>query len=749
MPPRARLTRHSTPESKMAAENLEWERSKISNQDLNLMKKLGLMKKEGSLRFPSEESYPSPPIEYRVSFVDHLIRGLSTPIHDFLRGLLFFYGVQLHQLTPNSILHVAIFITLCECFLGVQPNWALWKRIFCLRRNGSHNIAYNIGGVVICVRPDVEYIDVKFPDSVQGWRKRWLYVHEESSDSTEYNIAPFDGSAKILRRRSWDAEATEEEKTATEALMSRIHELQNTRGKELSGIQITAYFLRVRVQPLQARKNPLWMYAGEKDADRLSKDLSVKDLEKLIRRISSLSKKDPIPSSCRVTPYSATNALSHNHKTASPLPPLPEGGEVEERAVVTDDNQGTSRPESEIAGSKKSADSSEKEVESEASESTRSLPSAVSPRNKRKRDEVVDSGPSKSGAPPAEEVVPTNERTTFNPYEDALVSSDDEDENPPIDATTRTSTSRTLVVSEAQPDGDETSPPQRDIKHPTPVASPRAPSPKRARVEPAKEPTLLIGSSTTPSMDDPLMKEFIRLGTQFIGYRDHAKKLEANLAEANKRADALALKLEQSEKARKKAETDAAAVEDLRKRLHDAETSLSDNIAQQSAREDEIVTRLESQSRRFVRKTQQDYDLENPEGDRLLDVLSLLEIHGDEARQGLTDARVVLSRLFPYFFVKKEEPETFTALAQCFRSQEDLGPSLRQEGLKIGVEGTIALVADSQQDVDWAKVGDVKDMETKKWQSLIKAAKPNSKKILAFLGFKPTPAPSSSKPEVK
>ncbi|KAK1609107.1 hypothetical protein QYE76_032780 [Lolium multiflorum] len=216
---------------------------------------------------------------------------------------------------------------------------------------------------------------------------------------------------------------------------------------------------------------------------------------------------------------------------------------------------------------------------------------------------------------------------------------------------------------------------------------------------------MLIGSSTTPLMDEPLMKEFIRLGTQFIGYRDYAAKLEETLAESNKRADALAIKLEQSERARKKAEADAAAVEDLRKRLHDAETSLSDNIAHQSAR-----------------KTQQDYDLENPEGDRLLDALSLLEIHGDEAREGLAEARTGLSRLFPYFFTKKEEPATFTALAKCFNSQEDLGLKLRQEGLKVGVEGTIALVADSQQDVDWARVGDTKEMETKRWQSLIKAA---------------------------
>ncbi|KAK1608207.1 hypothetical protein QYE76_031880 [Lolium multiflorum] len=249
-----------------------------------------------------------PPIGYRVSFVDHLICGLAAPIHDFLRGLLFVYGLQLHHHTPNSILHISIFITLCESFLGVQPNWALWKRIFLLHRNGSPNIAYNIGGVVICVRPDVEYFDVKFPDSVQGWHKKWLYVLEECADSLEHNIPPFNGNEKILRGRSWDAEATDEEKSATEALMTRIHELQNTRG-ELSGIQITTYFLRIRVQPLQARKNPLWMYAGDKDVDRLSTDLSIKDLEKLVRKISSLSKKDTVRSSFRVIPYSATNAL--------------------------------------------------------------------------------------------------------------------------------------------------------------------------------------------------------------------------------------------------------------------------------------------------------------------------------------------------------------------------------------------------------------------------------------------------------
>nr|XP_051190906.1 uncharacterized protein LOC127304248 [Lolium perenne] len=165
----------------------------------------------------------------------------------------------------------------------------------------------------------------------------------------------------------------------------------------------------------------------------------------------------------------------------------------------------------------------------------------------------------------------------------------------------------------------------------------------------------------------PLMLEFICLGTQFVGYHDYAKQAEENLAEANSRADALALKLEQSEKARKKAEADAkkskakaATVEDLRKKLHEAETSL--------------------------RKTGQEYELRDPENDPLLDALSLLEIHGDEARDGLAEAEAGLSQLYPYFFPRKEQPAPFLALAKCFNTPKNLGIKLRQESLKVGVE---------------------------------------------------------------
>ncbi|KAK1677920.1 hypothetical protein QYE76_038768 [Lolium multiflorum] len=237
----------------------------------------------------------------------------------------------------------------------------------------------------------------------------------------------------------------------------------------------------------------------------------------------------------------------------------------------------------------------------------------------------------------------------------------------------------------------------------------------------------------------PVIKDLLRIGAQFVGYRDYASKAEEKLAEANERANTLAQQLEQSEKARKKAESDAvdaraeadkakadaAGVEDLRKRLHTAETSLGDHIAAQSAREEAILKRVTTQSRRFVSKTAQKFQLDEPVNDPLLDALSL-----------------------PRSSWMKEEPETFLDLAKCFNPAEDLGLKVRHENMKVAVENTVALVADSQQSIDWSKVGDTEQIEQSRWRSLIKAAKPNTRKILAYIGIKPSSTPSSSKPEV-
>jgi hypothetical protein len=131
-----------------------------------------------------------------------------------------------------------------------------------------------------------------------------------------------------------------------------------------------------------------------------------------------LSKKIEVPASYQVEPFSVTRALPvvgsfsssctnflasptnlhvltcflflQNHHTLSSLPPLPEGRDVPERAIINDDSEETSVLASEPAESEKSVGSSDQISESEqvsGSSNTNSTPLAASPdRRKRKRN---------------------------------------------------------------------------------------------------------------------------------------------------------------------------------------------------------------------------------------------------------------------------------------------------------------------------------------------------------------------------
>ena len=42
----------------------------------------------------------------RVVFLAHFVRGLGFPLHPFVRGLMFYYGLDFHDLAPNFILNI-------------------------------------------------------------------------------------------------------------------------------------------------------------------------------------------------------------------------------------------------------------------------------------------------------------------------------------------------------------------------------------------------------------------------------------------------------------------------------------------------------------------------------------------------------------------------------------------------------------------------------------------------------------------
>ena len=57
-----------------------------------------------------------------------IIRGLVFPLHPFVYGLMFYYGLDFHDLAPNSILNISAFIVVCEAFLRIHLTSAYGSR---------------------------------------------------------------------------------------------------------------------------------------------------------------------------------------------------------------------------------------------------------------------------------------------------------------------------------------------------------------------------------------------------------------------------------------------------------------------------------------------------------------------------------------------------------------------------------------------------------------------------------------------
>jgi hypothetical protein len=80
------------------------------------------------------------------------------------------------------------------------------------------------------------------------------------------------------------------------------------------------------------------------------------------------------------------------------------------------------------------------------------------------------------------------------------------------------------------------------------------------------------------------------------------------------------------------------------------------------------------------------------------------------ARDCLNEGRAAFERLFPHFFPKDLVPDKSEPLAKCFTGKDDPVLAYRQSALKVGVDGTIALVMASDEKIDWAKVAAVRGL---------------------------------------
>src|SRR3990170_4641964 len=102
----------------------KWMASFVKEKDIMKLREAGYLAKEIAYRLSAKgQIIPTPEPHERVVFIPHFVRGLGFPLHPFVHGLMFYYGLDFHDLAPNSFLHISAFIVVCEALLRIPPHF--------------------------------------------------------------------------------------------------------------------------------------------------------------------------------------------------------------------------------------------------------------------------------------------------------------------------------------------------------------------------------------------------------------------------------------------------------------------------------------------------------------------------------------------------------------------------------------------------------------------------------------------------
>ena len=104
--------------------------SSVTEEHIERLRSAGYLSGDIAHRLPDEgQLIPTPRPHERVVFLPNFLRGLGFPLHPFVRGLMFYYGLDFHDLAPNFILNISAFIVVCEAFLCICPISAYGSRL--------------------------------------------------------------------------------------------------------------------------------------------------------------------------------------------------------------------------------------------------------------------------------------------------------------------------------------------------------------------------------------------------------------------------------------------------------------------------------------------------------------------------------------------------------------------------------------------------------------------------------------------
>ena len=104
--------------------------SSVKKEDIKKLREAGYLSKDTAHRLQAEgQIKPTPKPQERVVFLSHFIRGLGFPLHPFVCGLMFYYGLDFHDLAPNFIINISAFISCARPSSASRPTSAYGSRL--------------------------------------------------------------------------------------------------------------------------------------------------------------------------------------------------------------------------------------------------------------------------------------------------------------------------------------------------------------------------------------------------------------------------------------------------------------------------------------------------------------------------------------------------------------------------------------------------------------------------------------------
>ena len=153
--------------------------SSVTEGDIKKLRRAGYLAADIAHWLPAaRQIVPTPEPYERVVFLPHFVRGLGFPLHPFVRGLMFYYGLDFHDLAPNFILNILAFIIVCEAFLRIKLHFRLWLKIFNVKPKIVVVQQAECGGTMVGKMPNVTWLEGSYVETIKGWQSGWFYITE-------------------------------------------------------------------------------------------------------------------------------------------------------------------------------------------------------------------------------------------------------------------------------------------------------------------------------------------------------------------------------------------------------------------------------------------------------------------------------------------------------------------------------------------------------------------------------------------